>query len=117
MPRITVSISDEQDERLEEISGDGRGKPYSSKSAAVRAFLDGDEGTASLGEADELRDELDAVRDERDELADRVEELERENERLHRERRQILEQHDLRQMRLMRRHDVASCKHKAISNN
>jgi Arc/MetJ-type ribon-helix-helix transcriptional regulator len=82
MPRITVSISDEQDAMLDDLSG--ASNPYPSKSAAVRAFLDGDEGVQRS----------DAVSDERDELAERVTKIEQENERLHRERRQLLEQRE-----------------------
>lgn len=63
MPRITVSVSDEQDERLAELSTDGG--PYESKSEAMRSFIGTDE---------------------------RVRELEQEVERLNRERRQLLEQ-------------------------
>lgn len=63
MPRITVSVSEEQDARLAELAG-GDG-PYESKSEAMRSFIDADE---------------------------RVQELEQEVERLNRERRQLLEQ-------------------------
>lgn len=62
MPRLTVTITDEQDELLDEISGDsGR---YESKSAAVRDFI---------------------------QAGERVTELEEEIERLRREKRLILE--------------------------
>ena len=63
MPRITVSVSDEQNERLSELAADDG--PYESKSEAMRSFIDADE---------------------------RVQELEQEIERLNRERRQLLEQ-------------------------
>lgn len=63
MPRITVSVSDEQDARLAELAGDDG--PYESKSEAMRSFIGSDE---------------------------RVRELEQEVERLNRERRQLLEQ-------------------------
>ena len=63
MPRITVSVSNEQDARLAELSADDG--PYESKSEAMRSFIGADE---------------------------RVRELEQEVERLNRERRQLLEQ-------------------------
>lgn len=63
MPRITVSLSDKQDARLDELTGDNG--PYESKSEAMRSFIGADE---------------------------RVRELEQEVERLNRERRQLLEQ-------------------------
>ena len=67
MPRITVSLSDEQAERIEELAGDDG--PYSSKSEVMRYFI------RRSQEADDL---------------------ERENERLHRERRQLLDQREER---------------------
>lgn len=67
MPRITVSVSDEQAERIEELAGEDA--PYSSKSEVMRYFIQ------RSREADEL---------------------ERENERLHRERRQLLDQREER---------------------
>jgi hypothetical protein len=100
MPRMTISITDEQDEQLDDLSGNGA--PYTSKAEAVRAFLDGrefgGEGGALIspsgdevgrsgetpGEDGELLAELRAAN----------EELEQENERLHRERRQLLEQRE-----------------------
>ena len=63
MPRITVSITDEQDARLAELVGDEG--LYESESEAMRSFIGTDE---------------------------RVRELEQEVERLNRERRQLLEQ-------------------------
>ena len=67
MPRITVSVSDEQAERIEELAGEDG--PYSSKSEVMRHFI------------------------QRSQEAD---DLERENERLHRERRQLLDQREER---------------------
>lgn len=67
MPRITVSVSDEQAERIEELAGEDG--PYSSKSEVMRYFI------------------------QRSQEAD---DLERENERLHRERRQLLDQREER---------------------
>ncbi|RJS96774.1 hypothetical protein D3261_18860 [Halococcus sp. IIIV-5B] len=63
MPRLTITVTDEQAAMLEELSGDGG--QYESKSAAVRSFI---------------------------QSGDRVSELEQEVERLNRERRQLLEQ-------------------------
>lgn len=63
MPRITVSLSEEQDAQLAELTDDSG--PYESKSEAMRSFIGADE---------------------------RVRELEQEVERLNRERRQLLEQ-------------------------
>jgi Arc/MetJ-type ribon-helix-helix transcriptional regulator len=65
MPRLTITVTDEQAALLEELSGDGG--QYESKSAAVRNFIQSGE---------------------------RVAELEREVERLNRERRQLLEQRE-----------------------
>lgn len=63
MPRLTITVTDEQATLLEELSGDDG--QYESKSAAVRDFI---------------------------QTGERVAELEREVERLNRERRQLLEQ-------------------------
>jgi Arc/MetJ-type ribon-helix-helix transcriptional regulator len=65
MPRLTITVTDEQAALLEELSGDGG--QYESKSAAVRNFI---------------------------QAGERVAELEREVERLNRERRQLLEQRE-----------------------
>ena len=65
MPRITVSVSDEQAERIEELADEDG--PYSSKSEVMRYFI------------------------QRSQEAD---DLERENNRLHRERRQLLDQRE-----------------------
>ena len=63
MPRITVSLSDQQAARIEDLAGDEG--PYSSKSKVMRYFIHRSQ------EADDLKQE---------------------NERLHRERRQLLDQ-------------------------
>lgn len=63
MPRLTITVTDEQASLLEELSDDDG--QYESKSAAVRDFIQDGEQVA---------------------------ELEREVERLNRERRQLLEQ-------------------------
>ena len=65
MPRLTITVTDEQAALLEELSEDDG--QYDSKSAAVRNFI---------------------------ESGERVAELEREVERLNRERRQLLEQRE-----------------------
>lgn len=65
MPRLTITVTDEQAALLEELSGDGG--QYESKSAVVRDFI---------------------------QTGERVDELEREVERLNRERRQLLEQRE-----------------------
>ena len=63
MPRLTITVTDEQAALLEKLSGDGG--QYESKSAAVRDFI---------------------------QAGEQVTELEREVERLNRERRQLLNQ-------------------------
>ena len=65
MPRLTITVTEEQSELLDELSSDG-GR-YESKSEAVRSFIESGEDT---------------------------EELRREVERLNRERRQLLEQRE-----------------------
>ena len=65
MPRLTITVTDEQAALLEKLSGDGG--QYESKSAAVRDFI---------------------------QAGERVAELEQEVERLNRERRQLLEQRE-----------------------
>jgi Arc/MetJ-type ribon-helix-helix transcriptional regulator len=63
MPRLTITVTDEQSELLSELSGnDGR---YESKSEAVRSFIESGE------DVEQLRQEVD---------------------RLNRERRQLIEQ-------------------------
>lgn len=69
MPRITVTLEDEQAALLEEKTGEGG--PYDSKSEAVRSFIT-----------------------EYERLSERVDDLERENERLRSEKRLILEQRE-----------------------
>ena len=63
MPRLTITVTDEQAELLEELSGDDG--QYESKSEAVRQFI---------------------------QTGERIAELEQEVERLNRERRQLLDQ-------------------------
>ena len=67
MPRLTVTVTDEQAALLEERAGDGG--EYESKSEAVREFITGYER-----------------------LSERIADLETENERLQREKRQVLDQ-------------------------
>jgi Arc/MetJ-type ribon-helix-helix transcriptional regulator len=69
MPRLTVTIDDDQADYLDAVSGDGG--EYASKSAAVRAFI-----------------QAAADRD------GRVERLEQEVDRLRREKRQLLEERE-----------------------
>ena len=69
MPRITVTLEDEQADLLAEKTGDGG--EYDSKSEAVRKCITGYER-----------------------LSERVAELERENDRLRSEKRLILEQRE-----------------------
>lgn len=57
MPRLTVTITEEQDELLEEITGDGG--EYESKSAAVRDFI------SSGDERHELRQKVDRLQNEK----------------------------------------------------
>jgi Arc/MetJ-type ribon-helix-helix transcriptional regulator len=64
MPRLSITLTDEQNERVEELVENGE---YSSKNAVVQDWL-----------AD----------------AEKVNQLESEVERLHRERRQLLEQRE-----------------------
>lgn len=65
MPRLTVTLTEEQAERVEELSGDSG--EYESKSEVVRTFID---------------------------RGERVPDLERTVERLQREKRLILEERD-----------------------
>ncbi|RJS96617.1 ribbon-helix-helix protein, CopG family [Halococcus sp. IIIV-5B] len=65
MPRLTVSVDDDDAAIIEELSSDGG--PYESKSEAMRACI---------------------------QQYERIEELERENERLRNEKRAIIEQRD-----------------------
>ena len=67
MPRLSITLTDEQNERVEELVKTGK---YSSKNAVVQDWL-----------AD----------------AEKVNQLESEVERLHRERRQLLEQREQNQ--------------------
>lgn len=68
MPRLTVTITDEQSERLEELSGDDG--EYESKSEAVRNFIE-----------------------EYEDHQERIEELEQTVERLQNEKQTLVEQH------------------------
>lgn len=65
MPRLTVTLTEEQAEKVDELSGDSG--PYESKSEAVRNLIQGGE---------------------------RVDELEEKVERLEREKRLILEERE-----------------------
>lgn len=92
MPRITVTISDELDEVLEDKSGD-EGE-FGSKSEMMRYLAEHGRDAEELQQrVDELEDELEAVREQRDQLQERVgdlDDLERKVERLQNEKRMLL---------------------------
>jgi len=68
MPRLTVTIDDDQDELLEAVAGeDGE---YESKSAAVRDFIQAGE------ERQELEAEIRRLRDRLESRNERIDELE-----------------------------------------
>jgi Arc/MetJ-type ribon-helix-helix transcriptional regulator len=68
MPRLTITIDDDQSELLDELTQDGG--EYESKSAAVRDFIQAGE------ERRELQAEIEKLRDRLDSREDRIEELE-----------------------------------------
>lgn len=87
MPRLTITVTEEQSDLLDEKAGDDG--EYESKSEAVRDFIQRYE------DMDER--ERERKREHARELAElerRIKELETENARLHRERRQLLEQRE-----------------------
>ena len=88
MPRLTITITDEQSDLLDELSGDSG--PYESKSEAVRDFIQQSQ-PESRHEHTGTQDELQRVRAE---YEDRIAELETELERTKREKRQILDLRD-----------------------
>jgi Arc/MetJ-type ribon-helix-helix transcriptional regulator len=67
MPRLTVTIEDEQSELLEELSGEGG--EYDSKSEAVRDFIQRGETVR------ELRDEIARLEERVDQREQRIDEL------------------------------------------
>jgi len=68
MPRLTITITDDQSELLDDLtSEDGE---YESKSAAVRSFID--EGESKH----ELQKEIDRLQDRLESREDRIDELE-----------------------------------------
>lgn len=75
MPRLTVTITDEQDELLDEITGDDGG--YESKSAAVRNFIQAGERVTELEQENERLqrrvEALIAMHEEHGELVEYVE--------------------------------------------
>ena len=88
MTRLTVSVSDEEAEIIEELSGDDG--PYESKSEAMRACIHSYEKVKELQRENErLRREKRAIIEQRDEHTELVEyvEGERELQRMERERR------------------------------
>lgn len=77
MPRLTVTISDEQDELLDEITGDSG--EYESKSAAVRNFIQSGERVAKLEEENaRLRREKRLIIENQKEHSELVEYVEQE---------------------------------------
>lgn len=80
MPRLTITVTDEQATLLEEKTGDGG--EYESKSEAVRTFIQ---------EYERLSER---VADLESEYEKRIADLERENERLRNEKQLILEQRE-----------------------
>ena len=88
MTRLTVSVSDEEAEIIEELSGDDG--PYESKSEAMRACISSYERAEELQQENQrLRREKRAVIERRDEHRELVEyvEGERELQKMERERR------------------------------
>jgi Arc/MetJ-type ribon-helix-helix transcriptional regulator len=69
MPRLTVTITDDQAELLEELSGEGG--EYESKSAAVRDFIQAGE------DRQKLETEIVRLEERLESREDRIDELER----------------------------------------
>jgi Arc/MetJ-type ribon-helix-helix transcriptional regulator len=68
MPRLTITIDDDQSDLLDDLTGeDGE---YESKSAAVRDFIQAGE------QRKELEDEIDRLRDRLESREERIDELE-----------------------------------------
>lgn len=73
MARLTVTIDEEQNDFLDEISGDDG--EYDSKSAAVREFIEQGEETEKLqSRIDELEDRLEAREERIDTLEEQLQE-------------------------------------------
>jgi Arc/MetJ-type ribon-helix-helix transcriptional regulator len=71
MPRLTVTITDEQSDLLDELSGDGG--EYESKSAAVRDFIQAGEQRQELHEEiAQLRERLESREQRIDDLEDQL---------------------------------------------
>jgi len=68
MPRLTITITDDQSDRLDEVAGDDG--EYESKSAAIREYID------AAGTRDDLLDEITRLRDRLDDREERIDELE-----------------------------------------
>jgi len=68
MPRLTITITDDQSDRLDEVAGDDG--EYESKSAAIREYID------AAGTRDELETEIERLRDRLDAREERIDELE-----------------------------------------
>lgn len=77
MPRLTVTITEDQSEFLEELSGDGG--EYESKSAAVRKFIRRGEDVHTLEEKLERRErrieELEEQLARRSEIEEKIDEV------------------------------------------
>ena len=88
MPRLTVSISEDQQSFIEEKAGDGR--PYESKSAFVRECLQRYEQVDELeAQVNDLQNQLRAANSKNDDMDDLAEYVqgERELQSMERERR------------------------------
>lgn len=68
MPRLTVTITEEQNDLVEDLSGENG--EYESKSAAVRNFIQAGE------EREELQAEVERLRDRLESREERIDELE-----------------------------------------
>lgn len=68
MPRLTVTITEDQNDLVEDLSGENG--EYESKSAAVRNFIQAGE------EREELRAEVERLRDRLESREERIDELE-----------------------------------------
>ena len=68
MPRLTITITDDQSDLLDDLAGDGG--EYESKSAAVREFIQAGE------QLEECQAEIEQLRDRLDSREQRIEQLE-----------------------------------------
>jgi len=85
VPRLTITIPDDLDERLAELSGESG--PYESKADAVRKLTRaGDRLPEIERERDQLREQLAATNARAEDVGELVEYVERERELQRRER-------------------------------